>query len=205
MATFSAKVFKHHKKADGTYNVKICISHNRDRRYVDTVHYVSDKKLNKDLSIKDTFLNSLINACCPHFNQVNLRHTVYYAVTPDSMKFLLKDLFAVNTYWDLKTTGAAYKPFGKDKWFVSVDVEARKVTVDNAGKETEIAMNDPIEIGIFAKDSKGAKRPLYLQMRRVRSGINHFAVVVSGKPAEAGIDPRNLLIDTDSDDNIKGF
>ncbi len=62
MATFSAKVFKHHKKADGTYNVKICISHNRDRRYVDTVHYVSDKKLNKDLSIKDTFLNSLINA-----------------------------------------------------------------------------------------------------------------------------------------------
>jgi integrase len=62
MATFSAKVFKHHKKADGTYNVKICISHNRDRRYVDTPHYVNDKKLTKDLSIKDTFLNSLINA-----------------------------------------------------------------------------------------------------------------------------------------------
>lgn len=62
MATFSAKVFKHHKKADGTYNVKICISHNRDRRYIDTVHFVSERKLTKDLSIKDTFLNSLINA-----------------------------------------------------------------------------------------------------------------------------------------------
>jgi integrase len=62
MATFSAKVFKHHKKADGTYNVKICISHNRDRRYIDTPHYVNDKKLSKDLSIKDTFLNSIINS-----------------------------------------------------------------------------------------------------------------------------------------------
>ncbi|SDF70766.1 Phage integrase SAM-like domain-containing protein [Mucilaginibacter pineti] len=62
MATFSAKVFKHHKKADGTYNVKICISHNRDRRYIDTVHYVNDKKLTKDLTIKDPFLNTFINA-----------------------------------------------------------------------------------------------------------------------------------------------
>lgn len=62
MATFSAKVFKHHKKADGTYNVKICISHNRDRRYIDTVHFVNDKKLTKDLTIKDPFINSLINA-----------------------------------------------------------------------------------------------------------------------------------------------
>ncbi|HEK19362.1 MAG: recombinase [Mucilaginibacter sp.] len=62
MATFNAKVFKHHKKADGTYNVKICITHKMDRRYIDTVHFVTDKKLNKDLSIKDSFINSLLNA-----------------------------------------------------------------------------------------------------------------------------------------------
>jgi len=27
MATVSSKVFRHHKKADGTYNVKICLYH----------------------------------------------------------------------------------------------------------------------------------------------------------------------------------
>jgi hypothetical protein len=41
MATISAKVFKHHKKADGTYNVKICIYHKKERVYIDTVHYVT--------------------------------------------------------------------------------------------------------------------------------------------------------------------
>ncbi|WP_345949038.1 site-specific integrase [Mucilaginibacter sp. PAMB04274] len=73
MATFSAKVFKHHKKADGTYNVKICISHNRGRRYIDTPHYVNDKKLSRNLSIKDTFINSLINATLEEYRNAASR------------------------------------------------------------------------------------------------------------------------------------
>lgn len=61
MATLSAKIFKHHKKADGTYNVKICLCHKRDRVYFDTEHYVVDKQLKKDLSIKDPFINSILS------------------------------------------------------------------------------------------------------------------------------------------------
>ena len=61
MATLSAKVYKHHKKADGTYNVKICIYHNSSRVFIDTEHYVTDKKLTKTLSVKDNFINSCLN------------------------------------------------------------------------------------------------------------------------------------------------
>jgi hypothetical protein len=61
MATLSAKVFRHHKKADGTYNVKIYIYHNSVRAYMDTEHYVTDKMLTKDLQIKDAFLLSPLN------------------------------------------------------------------------------------------------------------------------------------------------
>ena len=61
MATLSAKVFKHHKKADGTYNVKIYIYHKSARVYLDTEHYVTDRMLTKDLQIKDTFLISILN------------------------------------------------------------------------------------------------------------------------------------------------
>jgi len=43
MATISSKVFRHHKKADGTYNVKICIYHKKERVYIDTVHYLTEK------------------------------------------------------------------------------------------------------------------------------------------------------------------
>lgn len=61
MATVSAKVFEHHKKADGTYNVKICVHHNKQRKYMDTVHYVVKKQLTTKMKIKDSFVNDLID------------------------------------------------------------------------------------------------------------------------------------------------
>jgi integrase len=61
MATVSAKVFEHHKKTDGTYNVKICIHHKSDRRYLDTVHYVVKKQLTAKMKIKDSFINDLVD------------------------------------------------------------------------------------------------------------------------------------------------
>ncbi|MCC2598308.1 site-specific integrase [Sphingobacterium sp. FBM7-1] len=56
MATVSAKVFEHHKKADGTYNVKICIHHKDQRKYLDTVHFVVRKQLTKSNKVKDPFI-----------------------------------------------------------------------------------------------------------------------------------------------------
>ncbi len=56
MATVSAKVYEHHKKADGTYNVKICVHHKSERKFIDTVHYVVRKQLTKDNKVKDPFI-----------------------------------------------------------------------------------------------------------------------------------------------------
>jgi len=61
MATVSAKVFAHHRKTDGTYNVKICVQHKNQRRYIDTVHYVVKKQLTSKLGLKDDFVNDLIH------------------------------------------------------------------------------------------------------------------------------------------------
>jgi integrase len=60
MATVSAKVFAHHQKLDGTFNVKICLCHKRVRKYIDTVHYVSRRQLDGRYHIKDNFLNRII-------------------------------------------------------------------------------------------------------------------------------------------------
>ena len=46
MATVSAKVFEHHLKADGTFNVKICIYHKKDRKYM---NFVANKLALKNL------------------------------------------------------------------------------------------------------------------------------------------------------------
>ncbi|WP_113663442.1 site-specific integrase [Pedobacter nanyangensis] len=60
MATVSAKVFEHHKKTDGTFNVKICVHHKAQRKYIDTVHYVVKKQLTTKMKIKDIFVNDLV-------------------------------------------------------------------------------------------------------------------------------------------------
>ena len=61
MATVDIKIFKHHKKADGTYNVKIRVTHKRDKRYFDTPHFVSERQLTPKLTIKDAFVRKQLN------------------------------------------------------------------------------------------------------------------------------------------------
>lgn len=67
-------------------------------------------------------------------------------------------------------------------------------------------MDDLVEIGVFAAPENGAPgEALYLQMHRVRSGDQRITVTVPKEPARAGIDPRHLLIDVTTDDNVVGI
>lgn len=53
MATFKAVVQEHHKKTDGTYNIKIRIIHNRKIKYIGTPWYVGKNDLTKSLKLKN--------------------------------------------------------------------------------------------------------------------------------------------------------
>jgi hypothetical protein len=70
MATITPKVFKHHKKADGTYNVKICIYHKKERVDIDTVHYITEKKLTSIFTIKDPVIARLVNQTLEDYDEV---------------------------------------------------------------------------------------------------------------------------------------
>src|ERR1700759_236207 len=61
MATVGFKVFKHHKKADGTYNIKIRVSHKGGNHYIDTPHYVIAKQLTAKLKVKDPLIVDILN------------------------------------------------------------------------------------------------------------------------------------------------
>lgn len=126
------------------------------------------------------------------------------AVTPDSLHYLLHDLFEVNTYWELGTTRASAKQTRADNWEVTLDLQARKVVMDSAGVETEVAMDDWIEVGAVASTSDEAqKKPLYFQKHHIRSGKQTIVLNVPAKPGRAGVDPRQLLIDLETDNNIR--
>jgi hypothetical protein len=126
------------------------------------------------------------------------------AVTPASLHYLLVDLFEANTFWELATKTVTTEQTETGDWQVTLDVQTRKVVVDTAGVETDVPMDDLIEVGVFRDAERdGPGGALYLQMHRVRSGEQRITVMVPSKPARAGIDPRNLLIDVEGDDNLK--
>lgn len=128
------------------------------------------------------------------------------AVTPDSLRYLLHDLFEVNMYWKLETERATATQTPAGTWQVTLDVRARKVLADSAGNERTVPMDEWIEIGVFAEAGQGGElsAPVYLGKRRIRSGAQRISVTVSRRPALAGIDPYHLLDwqEQEDDDNI---
>src|SRR5688500_16186732 len=77
------------------------------------------------------------------------------AVTPDSLKPLLHDLFEVNAFWTFDTKQATAVQSRSGGWEVTLEVDARKVVSDSAGAEREMPMGEWVEIGIFAPRQEG--------------------------------------------------
>jgi ABC-2 type transport system permease protein len=130
------------------------------------------------------------------------------AVTPDSLKYLITDLFETITLYELRTDSAVVSdaPGQPGKFTVDLWVHARKQRADTAGRTTDIAMHDGkhdwMDVGVFVEvKGDSAKRydkigmPLYLAKHPVDSGSQRFSVVVDRKPTSAGIDPLHKLVD----------
>jgi aminopeptidase N len=130
------------------------------------------------------------------------------AVTPDSIRYLLHDLFEVNTFWVLATERVRAEPTPSGDWRVALDVRARKMVYDSAGVETEVPMDEWVQAGVFGARQPGRgelSAPLHLEMHRIRSGDQTITITVRGKPVLAGIDPYHLLDweEKEDDDNIE--
>lgn len=61
MATFKALVLLHNRRADGTYNVKIRVTHHREVRYLPTPFYVTPSQMTRTGKIKDKVMLDLLD------------------------------------------------------------------------------------------------------------------------------------------------
>ena len=77
-------------------------------------------------------------------------------------------------------------------------VFAKKRVADELGREKDVALADLIDVGVL--DDKG--EPLVIERRKIDREEMSFSFVVDRKPAKAGIDPLNKLIDRRPKDNI---
>ncbi len=119
---------------------------------------------------------------------------------------MITDLFERITLVDAKATAAraARRPDGK--WDLTLEVEARKLVADGKGRETEEALDEPFDIGVFsAEPGKKDFQPssvLLFERRRIRTGKQVLQLVLDQEPRWAGVDPYNKRIDRNSDDNL---
>ena len=148
----------------------------------------------------------------PPFAGANDLYRYLWKHTPDSLHYFLTDTWQKITLYDNKITSVKSIPTGnKDEYKVTLEVEAKKVWVDDKGNDIVAdKMNDYIDIGVFTdgannKEGRWETKPVYLQKYKLTAGQHTITVIVKGKPFNAGIDPYAKLIDREPNDNMKRF
>jgi len=127
------------------------------------------------------------------------------AVTPDSLQYVITDLFETITLYDNAAIEATAERQADSTWRVRLKVAAHKFRADSLGNQREIPMGDYVDIGVFGEPAKGNKlgRPLALQKVYIDKPEVSAEFVVKERPHKAGIDPYNKLIDRGPEDNVR--
>jgi aminopeptidase N len=124
-------------------------------------------------------------------------------VTPDSLQYVIKDLFETLTHFENKTTQAKYEKLSENQYKVSLTLEAIKCRTDSLGVDKPIAVDDWIDVGIYSEGTEGKENLIYLQKHKITDQVTKLEIIIDQKPSKAGIDPLNKLIDKEASDNVK--
>lgn len=126
-------------------------------------------------------------------------------VAPRQHAFIA-DLFEKITLYDLKASAPVVQARADGKFDVRFTVEATKFYADGKGKETETPLDEVFEVGAFSTEpAKTGYRPqavLALQRIALRSGRQEVRLLTDTAPAFVGVDPFNVRIDRNSNDNL---
>ncbi len=125
-------------------------------------------------------------------------------VTPDSLQYLIKDLFENITLFSNRVLDPTYKKDG-DQYIVTFKTSSEKFYSDSLGNETVTPISDYIDIAVFAKPEtkKSIGKPMIYQRQKIYQKENTFTFTVKEKPYQVGIDPYNYLVDRIPNDNVK--
>jgi ABC-2 type transport system permease protein len=135
-----------------------------------------------------------------------IEHLRAEARTPEEQK-LITDLFERVTLYDLQVGAPAAVRRADGRWEVSLPIEARKFYVTGAGVESEAALDERIEVGLFTaepgRDAFDERDVLVLERRPLRSGVQTLTFLTDRKPTHAGVDPYHLYVDRNPSDNVR--
>ncbi|MEP1032004.1 M1 family aminopeptidase [Ekhidna sp.] len=124
-------------------------------------------------------------------------------VTPDSLQGIITDFFDTIILYENKVDESTYQKDGDGKYFVSLELNTKKMESDSLGFSSQIQINDWIDVGVYALDEEGDEKLIYLKKHLFTGDETSIQIEVGKKPSSVGIDPLNKLIDRNPDDNTK--
>lgn len=180
--------------------------------------YIGEDNLNAALS---KYIDAVAFQNPPYTTSLELLSYLDDA-TPDSLKYLLEDMFRTITLYDNSVKEATFETLEDSTFEVTLEFYTSKYRTNEEGRRTyadasgdslslevegrrrpieSLPLADWIDVGVFGLDEEGKEKVLYLKKHKISEIDNSISITVNEKPSSAGIDPYNKLIDTDSNDN----
>jgi ABC-type transport system involved in multi-copper enzyme maturation permease subunit len=132
------------------------------------------------------------------------------AATPDSLRYLIRDLFETITLFELKADSAIATDAPNGQYRLDLYLSSKKLRADSLGSETEVPMKDWVDVGVYTRPARGQKSPdkdgvsIYLAKHQIHDGAQHVVLTLTQLPSRAGIDPLHKLISRLTTENTIG-
>ena len=162
---------------------------------------VGEENLNRALA---NYIRDKAFQQAPYTTTLELVDYIRAQTTPDKYA-AIDELLAKIVLYDNRVVSATVVP-NNGKYDVTIEYRAAKSESDGMGRETGMALDDWIEVGVFARrdgKTERSEEPLYLERKLITQPSGKFTVTVDALPYEVGFDPYNKLIDRLPDDNRK--
>ena len=166
--------------------------------------YLGEEKLNGAIK---AFLTKTRYQTRPYTSTAEFM-TYLKQATPDSMQYVLHDMFETITLFENRVSTATYAKRPDGRYDVRLTLEAAKMRADSLGNETPVKLGDWVDVGIFGPDKMDdtevcdASGDALLKKIRITKPRTVLTFVVDKQPAKAGLDPYHKLIDRHYMDNV---
>jgi len=161
--------------------------------------YIGEEKVNNALK---SFLEEFRYKAPPYPTSLDfLKHLE--TQVPDSLNYLITDWFKEITLYDFRLKEANYKKINDNNFEVTLNIEAYKLKADTIGNEEKVALNEWVDIGVYADNDE--EKLMYQERVKFNQEKMTFSFHVDSIPAKAAIDPRRILIEREYSDNSKSL
>jgi len=184
---------------------------------VDGQSYIAyGKSLTVMLGLKDLIgeeqVNKVIKTLTDKYRSINKLAVTsvelldeIYKVTPTKQHTLVNDWFKKLITYDLGIEESSYKELTNGTYLVTVKVKAKRLETFDSGEIKQIAIDEPIKIGVFTAHPSNVKDDnsiLYYESNQFSKEITEIKIIVKEKPSYISIDPFGTRLDENLADNL---